>query len=312
MTNYIFGNTKRDAATKLQHNSFNNRNEEIASLSSLIHELQTSLELNELINEAEKSKHELNVWQKANLNIASNTYRRATSYPPELHFEMVKASRDCEIAWRTARMENDFDSLAPKLDRVFQVVKTMAQMKAEKLNITPFDALISEYDPDRSEKEVKHVFTELKELLPPLMHEIVEKQSNEKILPLTEKIDTKTQKMIGLKVIEQMGFDMSRGRLDTSVHPFCTGTNDDVRITTRYDENNFLSSLYGIIHETGHGLYQQNLPTEYRNQPVGAAKGMAFHESQSLIMEAQVAVSRAFMDKLSKVIKVYFIIFYTF
>jgi carboxypeptidase Taq len=103
--------------------------------------------------------------------------------------------------------------------------------------------------------------------------------------------------------MEKMGFNMERGRLDKSVHPFCIGSNDDVRLTTRYDENNFLSSLFGVIHETGHGLYQQNLPADYRSQPVGEAKGMAFHESQSLIMEMQAGTSKGFIEYLSKLLK---------
>lgn len=103
-----------------------------------------------------------------------------------------------------------------------------------------------------------------------------------------------------------MEFNMDRGRLDKSVHPFCIGSNDDVRLTTRYDENNFISSLFGVIHETGHGLYQQNLPAQYRNQPVGGPLGMAFHESQSLIMEMQAGTSREFTQFLAKLLRDHF------
>ena len=150
----------------------------------------------------------------------------------------------------------------------------IAALKVDKLLKSPLDVFIDTYDPERTSVEIKSVFDVLKAELLPLITKIVEKQASEKVILLTEKIDEATQKAIGLKVIEKMGFDLDRGRLDKSVHPFCIGSNNDVRLTTRYDEDNFLSSLFGVIHETGHGLYQQNLPAKYRNQPVGGPKGM--------------------------------------
>jgi carboxypeptidase Taq len=100
-----------------------------------------------------------------------------------------------------------------------------------------------------------------------------------------------------------MGFSLDHGRLDTSAHPFCSGSNDDVRLTPRYDEGNFISSLTSVIHEVGHGLYQQNLPQAYRDQPVGGPQGMAFHESQSIIIERQVCASIAFTEFLAALLK---------
>jgi carboxypeptidase Taq len=95
-------------------------------------------------------------------------------------------------------------------------------------------------------------------------------------------------------LMERIGFDFAHGRLDESAHPFCGGTSDDVRLTTRYDEEDFAGALMGTLHETGHALYKRGLPAEWRRQPVGAARGMAVHESQSLLLEMQVCRSRAF------------------
>ncbi len=100
-----------------------------------------------------------------------------------------------------------------------------------------------------------------------------------------------------------LGFDFDRGRLDVSHHPFCGGVPDDTRITTRYNEENVLGSLMAVLHETGHALYQQGLPAEWRHQPVGSELGMAVHESQSLFVEMQVARSRAFMAFAAPVIR---------
>ena len=102
----------------------------------------------------------------------------------------------------------------------------------------------------------------------------------------------KKQKKLGLKLMAQQGFNFQKGRLDKSAHPFSGGIPDDVRITTRYDEQDWASSLMGVIHETGHALYEQGLPKEWRGQPVGDARGMVLHESQSLTLEMQACRSR--------------------
>ena len=189
------------------------------------------------------------------------------------------------------------------MDRVFSAVRVIAEAKSVKLGKPAYDVLVDSYDPGREVSEIKSVYNVLKKELPELMHKIIHKQSSDKIIKLTERIDEDTQKAIGLKIMKKMGFDTSKGRLDKSTHPFCTGKPADVRITTRYDENNFLSGLFGIIHETGHALYQQALPEEYSYQEVGSAKGMAFHESQSLIMEMQAATTLQFNEYLAKLLK---------
>jgi carboxypeptidase Taq len=111
---------------------------------------------------------------------------------------------------------------------------------------------------------------------------------------------------LGLELMKKVGFDLQHGRLDESTHPFCGGNPRDVRITTRYNENEFLSSLMGVLHETGHALYEQNLPREWIEQPVGQACGMAIHESQSLLMEMQIVRSREFLLFAAPLIRKHF------
>jgi carboxypeptidase Taq len=106
-----------------------------------------------------------------------------------------------------------------------------------------------------------------------------------------------------IELMRQVGFDFDRGRLDVSLHPFCGGTPDDIRITTRYDENDFAASLMGVLHETGHALYEAGLPERWRHQPVGRARGMAVHESQSLLLEMQACRSRAFLGHIAPLIR---------
>jgi carboxypeptidase Taq len=114
------------------------------------------------------------------------------------------------------------------------------------------------------------------------------------------------QRRAAVTLMERIGFDFAHGRLDVSAHPFCGGTPDDVRITTRYSEGDFARALMGVLHETGHALYQRGLPAEWRLQPVGRARGMAMHESQSLLLEMQVCRSQAFLTYAAPMLRAIF------
>lgn len=292
-----------DAATGLPKGSAENRHQEMATLTSVIHEMFTSPNLGELIEKASNEKENLDDWQKANLEIIKKSYLSQTCISSEDQHEYSMASSECELVWRQARSDNDFKMMQSHQDRVFNIIRKIAKLKSAKLAKSPLDILIDSYDPDRTSAEIDICFNKLKIELPKLITQIVEKQKSQKIIPLSKPIDEETQKRIGLKMIEKMGFSLDHGRLDKSIHPFCSGSNDDVRLTTRYNVNNFLSSLFGVIHETGHGLYQQHLPAKYRNQPVGNYKGLAIHESQSLIMEMQAGTSRSFITYLAKLLR---------
>lgn len=292
-----------DMATGIPAGSAASRGQEMATFAAVLHDMSTSKELEKLIKEASKEKQGLDNWQKMNLKLIKEGYEKQTCLTAQVQHEFSIASSESELYWRKARAENNFKSFIPYLDRVFNIVRKAANMQAQKLGKSSVDVLIDSFDPGRSAEEITKVFDRLKNELPKLISKITAKQSTEKFIPLSKEIDESTQRAIGLKVMEKMGFNMQQGRLDKSVHPFCTGSNDDVRITTRYDLKNFLSSLFGVIHETGHGLYQQNLPANYRTQSVGGALGMAFHESQSLIMEMQAGTSKSFISFLAKLLR---------
>lgn len=292
-----------DAATGLPKESVASRNEEMATFSAVVHEMTTSEKIGQLIDDSQGEVDYLDEWQKSNLVLTKKSYDRQTCISSDIQHEFSIASGESEFAWRTARANNDFKSLIPYLDRVFNAVRKIADLQSQKLGKSAMDVLIDSFDPGRTSSEISAVFNILKAELPGITEKIIQKQKGEKLIALSKPIDEELQRAIGLRVMEKMGFNMNRGRLDKSVHPFCIGSNDDVRLTTRYDENNFISSLFGVIHETGHGLYQQNLPSSHRNQPVGGPLGMAFHESQSLIMEMQTATSIQFTQFLAKLLK---------
>ena len=292
-----------DSATMLKSGSAGARQQEMATLESLIHEMSTSQKFGDLIEAALPERDFLDDWQKANLRLIKKSYEEEVCITKEMKHEFSIASGESEFAWRECRAKNDFKTLVPYLDRVFKTSIQIAAAKSEKLGKPIYDTLVDSFDPEREVSEINTVYDVLKKELPGLITKIAEKQSSEKLIKLTKPIDENIQNAIGIKVLEKMGFDLNRGRLDKSTHPFCIGERFDVRLTTRYDEGNFLSSLFGVIHETGHGLYQQNLPEKYCNQPVGKAQGMAFHESQSLIMEMQACTSIQFTEFLAKLLK---------
>ncbi|WP_375330695.1 carboxypeptidase M32 [Candidatus Tisiphia endosymbiont of Oplodontha viridula] len=292
-----------DIAVNIPHGSIDSRTNEIALLSSIAHSRLQSKKLAELIESVSENVNTLDVWQLANLRETKRRITESTCIDDDLWKMYVTASAKCELIWRDARKNNDYLSLKPYLQTVLDCVQKMAKSKANALNCSVYDALLDTYDPERTLDEVKVVFNNLKKTILELISQIVEKQSKENVLPITNSISEAQQKLIAKKLMEIMGFNLTKGRLDESTHPFCRGTPDDVRLTNRYNEHNFISGIMGIMHETGHGLYEQGLPSKYKNQPVGKAKGMAVHESQSLFMEMQVGRSEEFCQYLSKLLK---------
>ena len=195
-----------------------------------------------------------------------------------------------------AKADDDFAAVLPKLADLLALVRETAAAKAERLGLSPYDALLDEYEPDGRADEIDGVFADLARFLPDFLPRVIERQARAPA-PLEPggPFPIDKQRAVAVRLMERLGFDFHHGRLDVSLHPFCGGTPDDVRITTRYDEADFRSALMGVMHETGHALYERGLPAAWRGQPVGDARGMVLHESQSLLIEMQVCRSRAFL-----------------
>ncbi|WP_342269791.1 carboxypeptidase M32 [Rickettsia endosymbiont of Orchestes rusci] len=292
-----------DISTNMTVGSAESRTNEIVTLTSLVHGMLKSNELNDLVGRAKEEIKELNNWQIANIREMERNILDANCIDDELQKKIVAATTECELVWRKARANNDYNLFKPHLQKVLNYTKELAKARASTFNCGVYDALIDMFDPNRKSAEIREVYKILKKNIPELIGKALEKQKSEEIIVSSNKVSADIQKNIGKRIMEIMQFDLTKGRLDESLHPFCGGTSDDVRLTTRYDENNFISGLMGIIHETGHGLYEQNLPSLYKNQPVGTAKGMAFHESQSLFMEMQVGRSKEFIEFLAKILR---------
>lgn len=284
-----------DRAAMMPDGGAAGRSEQMATVQLLAHEQLTDPALAELFDRAESE--ELGDWQRANLSEMHGRWVDATAVPADLVEAESHATSRCEMVWREARRDDDFERLVPYLEEVVDVVRQVAAAKAEALGCTPYDALLNQFDPGMRAAKIDPIFDELASFLPDFIEEVLEHQAQapDPIFP-EGPFPAKIQKALSHQFMEQLGFDFRHGRLDTSAHAFCGGTPDDVRLTTNYDESNFTRSLMATLHETGHALYNMGLPSKWRYQPVGHARGTSIHESQSLLVEMQVCRSRDFLE----------------
>jgi len=272
------------------------RAEQLATLRLLAHEHLTASELGDLLADAEMESDALDGWQRANLREISRRRMHAAALPGTLVEAESRACSECEKVWRTARLENDFAAVLPLLEEVLRLEREIAAIKGARLGTSPYEALLDQYEPGGSVATIDRLFDEITSFLPDLLEAALARQAALPPPPAPAgPFPVEVQRRVGMRLMERIGFDFAHGRLDVSAHPFCGGIPDDVRITTRYDEGDFARALMAVLHETGHALYQRGLPAEWRLQLVGRARGMAVHESQSLLLEMQVCRSRAFL-----------------
>ncbi len=278
-----------------------------ATLAGLSHDLLTAPVVADLLDEAEAGTAGLEPWQRANLHEMRRDWSHATAVPADLVEASSRASSAAEMVWRTARAASDFAALKPALAEVLACQREIGQAKAAALGCSPYEALLDQYEPGARTAAIDPLFDDLADFLPGFLGRVLERQA---MLPAPEPLagpfPVEAQRALGERLMRRIGFDFNRGRLDVSLHPFCGGATNDVRLTTRYDEGDFTRALMGVLHETGHALYEQGRPAAWLAQPVGAARGMAVHESQSLIVEMQAARSRAFLDYLAPVVRAAF------
>jgi carboxypeptidase Taq len=285
-----------DYATMMPPGGGPGRGEQLAELSAVCHALLSASETGDLLAEAHQDDS-LNDWQAANLKAMQRKWAHATALSQELVLAFSKACTGCETVWRTARADNDFATVLPHMEALLSLVRECAQAKAEKLGLSPYDALLDEFEPGGRSAVIDGRFAELEAFLPDFLKQVLERQKTDPAPAMPQgPFDVDKQRQLGLKLMASLGFDFNHGRLDVSLHPFCGGTPDDVRITTRFDEADFSSAMMAVLHETGHGLYERGLPEKWRYQPVGQSLGMATHESQSLLIEMQMSRSRAFLE----------------
>ncbi len=285
-----------DRSAMMPAGAAEDRADQLATLGVIAHGMIAAPEMAELLGRAEQGASGLDPWRAANLREMRRLWVHESALPSDLVEARTRATSACEMVWREARRAADFKRLLPSLAEVLAVMRRVGEAKAAVLGTTLYDALLDEFEPGGRAARIDTLFAELRAFLPDLLGHVLERQRRApQALPLEGPFPVDAQRRLGEELIRRIGFDFEHGRLDVSAHPFTGGTPDDVRITTRYDETDFATALMGVLHETGHGLYEAGLPRAWRHQPVGQARGMTLHESQSLLMEMQACRSDAFI-----------------
>ncbi len=301
-----------DMETMMPPKGIELRSQQLGLLSILDHKMITAPEIGALLQKVSRRPEydKLNAVQKRNLYLIKKRYDEQTKLPEELVAAIAKQSALTIDIWKKAKAAKNYSMFRPELEKLLELEKKAADiLMTVKKTATPYDALIDMYEPKMTTKMITTIFNEMRKGLVSLLKkcETAPKQPDPNILK--RKIPTDTQRKIAKALAEFVTYDVttkqSGGRIDETEHPFTTGYYDDVRITTHYYENKFDSSMFSVLHEAGHALYEQDLKKEWMYQPVGNAASNGFHESQSRMVENIVGRSHEFwtyfLPKLKKI-----------
>ena len=302
---FILGNIKSllewDSRVNLPPNGGLSREKQIKYINGELKKFLESKELDDLLKNIDDSK--LNKQQRKNLKLIREIKEEDGLYSKEFLDKLTAATLKCESLWREAKKKNDFSIVKDALNVLFLLVKEQSKIRGNWLGKGQYEALVDIYSRGLKLETIDRLFGELKENLPKIISKLKNKRpSKQKPVNLKEK--HKFEELAKLLATE-MGFDFKSGRLDKTVHPFCAGHTEDVRLTHHYNDENFISALYGVIHETGHGLYEQNLPRNCFRQPVGQACDFAAHEASSLLHEFFIGKSKCFLERINEVVSTY-------
>jgi carboxypeptidase Taq len=267
------------------------RAEQHAVLADVAHAEASAPRVGELLATLEAQSGRLTADQGAVVRQARRDYDRSTKLPAEFVREKAAQGSRGYHAWAEARAANYFAGYAPVPQKNLELARREAAYlgRAD----SPYDAMLDYHDPGLTAAAVERLFADLKRELVPFVREIAASPVRPRAGALRG-FPVGEQRAFLREVTARLGFDYRRGRIDVSLHPFCSGSGDDVRMTTRFNEDEPLDSLFSSIHETGHGLYEQGLPAAHLGTALGTHAGMAVHESQSRLWENQVARSHGF------------------
>ena len=299
-----------DQETYMPHAGAAHRAEQSSLLATLVHQRKTAPRIGELLTQLEADAA---LQQKSHAEIAAcvrearRDFNLATKLPDSLVAELAKVGSQAQEAWKVAREKNDFPAFAPWLERMLDLTRQKANCygvpkSAEGKPGEMYDALLDEYEPGMTAAMVEATFIPLRSRLTDLITRVRESGTKVSTKILDAKIEPAKQHAFGLAILKAIGFDLNAGRLDTTAHPFCSGiAPGDTRLTTRYKDDRWTDSLFGTMHEGGHGIYEQGLPKLPQGKkpglfgtPLADAISLGIHESQSRMWENLVGRSKPF------------------
>ncbi len=284
-----------DQRTYMPPKGAENRAEQVSLLAGLVHQKATAPEIGALLGEIEGSRLVADAELDAAVNVREirRNYDRATKLPQSLVEELARVTALAHDVWVEARQASDFARFRPWLDKIVG----LKRQEAECLGYagTPYNALLEDYEPGETAAHLAEVLGELRAELVPLVEAIVGSGRRPDTSILEREYPVEVQTAFARAAAEAIGFDFGAGRLDVTVHPFCSGMGPgDTRLTTRYEPHQFAEAFTGVLHEAGHGLYDQGLDPAHYGTPRGEAVSLGIHESQSRLWENFVGRSLAF------------------
>jgi carboxypeptidase Taq len=290
-----------DMETMMPPKAIKLRSQQLALLSRIEHKMSTDPEIGALLEGIVRHLEydRLDGVQKRNVHLIKKQYDEQTKLPEELVAETAKQQAITVDVWKKAKAAKNFSMFKPELEKLVELKKKSAEILMEvKETATSYDALIDIFEPKMTAKTITKVFDELREDLVSLLRKCENTTKQPDASVLKRKVPINIQRKISKALAEFVGYDVESkeagGRIDETEHPFTTGYYDDVRITTHYHEDYLASSLFSVLHEAGHAIYEQNLKQEWIFQPVGTACSSGFHESQSRFVENIIGRSHEF------------------
>ena len=270
------------------------RGKQNGALQEIIHSRWIANELGDLLDAVDIAG--LDARQSATIRVAKTRRARAVRVPVEIAAEIARVTPESANTWAKAKEDSDFESFRPMLGRMVDLKRQEAEAIAG--DGCHYDALLSEFEPVTSSEEISETFRRLRDGITDLLGRI---RDSGKTMPEIKGFFPESQQIdLAQEIAVEFGYDMARGRVDQSVHPFTAGSHSDVRITNRVDESDPSDCLYSTIHEVGHALYEQGVDEGLGSTILGSGTSMGVHESQSRIMENQIGRSRAYCDHLFK------------
>jgi carboxypeptidase Taq len=280
-----------DEETCLPRAGVAHRSEQLAMLAGLLHDRTTDPRLEELLAALEGSALVTDPESPAAVNVREmrREYDRERRLPRRLVEESARVTALAQQAWADAREASEFGRFRPWLER--QLALAREEADAVGFPETRYDALLEDYEPGVTTAQVAALFTTLRAELVPLVQAMADRHTP----ALRRDYPVDRQRIFAEAVANAVGFDFDRGRMDTSLHPFCTSLGPgDCRITARYTSSDFGSGFFTVLHEVGHALYEQGLDPGHYGTPMGEAASLGLHESQSRLWENFVGRSRSF------------------
>jgi carboxypeptidase Taq len=286
-----------DEQTYMPRGGAEHRGNQMALLAGLHHEKATDPRIGTLLEAIEGSDLVRDPESVSAVNVREirRSFDRQTKLPRTLVEELARTTTLAQQEWVVARQKSDFPHFRSWLEKIVHLKRREAECLTG--GTLAYDALLDEYEPGAKSAEVGRLFTVLRRELVPLVEAILSSpvQPDLTLLRSAAGYPIERQQVFCEEVAAALGFDFHRGRLDTTAHPFCTGIGPgDCRITTRYDPDDFSDGLFSVLHETGHGLYDQGLDPAHYGTPMGEGVSLGIHESQSRLWENAVGRSRPF------------------